>query len=145
MQPFNSFDTVTYFVACCFKYFDPQYAAQKYTEMFTYHLSSFIFTLSPSPSSVLFFLSFSLHGSPHAFVNTHSPLLIPTQQSTSSTNSHWLPVTSLVQSVESDSKKLFHWQLMPPCVHTENCSPKNKNTSWIWTLIISCSRQPFTC
>lgn len=144
MQPFNSFDTVTYFVACCFKYLihsTPPKNIQRCLPTTCHHSFSLYHPLPP----LSFSSSFSLHGSPHAFVNTHSPLLIPTQQSTSSTNSHWLPVTSLVQSVESDSKKLFHWQLMPPCVHTENCSPKNKNTSWIWTLIISCSRQPFTC
>lgn len=77
--------------------------------------------------------------SPHKFVNTPPPPPPPalTQQSTSSIHSHWLPVTSLVQSVESDSKLALPLTADAPLwphIRTAAGLHKSKTNTPLWFL-----------
>lgn len=77
-----------------------------------------------SPSSLLF-LCIWLHSL--IYKCTSSSLLTQTEQSISSTLSHWLPVTSLVQSVESECCSL---KFTAPLCSERKLQPHKRQDSW---------------
>lgn len=81
---------------CCCKWSTEMSSIQ----MFTYDFSSLCITISFLFLCSLLLINLWIHP-------VHLPLPLPhTQSNTGSTRSHWLTVTSLVQSVESDCRSL---------------------------------------